>query len=214
MNRLALSAVAISLAACSVAQAKGITGSGQPRTEARTTPPFTEIEVRGAIAADVTVGSAQTIAVSGDDNVVPIIRTTVKKGRLIIDARSPYTTRRGVSVTITVPNLLALGASGSSGVTVRGVDGEALALAVSGSGSIEATGKAARLALAVSGSGSLHARGVVSDDATVAVSGSGGAELSVARGLTVQLSGSGTVDYWGDPAVTQAISGSGTLRRH
>lgn len=211
--RLLPVATLAAFAACSLADAR-VTGSGTSRTESRTTGDFTSVEVKGSLAVDVTVGGARSVTVTADDNVVPVIRTRVERGRLIIDSTDSYTTKLGVRVAITAPALDGLAVSGSAAAQVRGLAARSLALAVSGSGTIDAEGTAAALTVAVSGSGRIRARGVASDDATVAVSGSGGAELQVARGLTVQLSGSGVVDYWGDAQVTKAVSGSGKVRKH
>ena len=56
---------------------------------------------------------------------------------------------------------------------------------------------------------SVQARELSSTTATVDISGSGTATVSVRDRLDVDIAGSGTVTYHGDPAVTQHVSGAG-----
>ena len=204
----------LGLSACGLAGAD-VHGSGTVRTEARPVSGFTGVTVGGSLDVDITIGGATKVEVIADDNLLPIIRTEVKGDQLVIDARDSYSTRSDVLVRITVPRLAALSVSGAADGVVRGVAGDALALAVSGSGSIKASGQTRRLSAQVSGSGDLHARDLRADTASASVSGSGDVDLTVRETLAASVSGSGSIDYWGKPGnVVRNISGSGTIEGH
>jgi hypothetical protein len=90
------------------------------------------------------------------------------------------------------------------------------ALAISGGGRIESTGKfpaTRHLAVAVEGGGTIDARSVDADNAEAAVNGGGVIKLKAHGNLTAAVDGGGDIRYWGNPRVTQAIEGGGRVER-
>src|SRR6476469_1809892 len=65
---------------------KRVQGSGTAATEQRTVSPFSQVRVSGVIELKASIGQPQSVSVSGDDNVVPLIRTDVHDGKLLISA--------------------------------------------------------------------------------------------------------------------------------
>ena len=82
---------------------------------------------------------------------------------------------------------------------------------ISGSGDIMLEGLADTQNLDISGSGSYKAFGLQTADASIDISGSGDAEVTVSRTLMVDISGGGNVYYKGDASVESKISGSGKV---
>jgi len=113
---------------------------------------------------------------------------------------------------IAVPSL-EIEATGTTRLTIGTL--ETATLHVQGSGALKAeiAGRATEQHVEISGAGDYRAGDLVSDAASVQVSGAGRVLVRVAKTLDVQVSGAGIVDYIGNPAVTQEISGAGRVRR-
>jgi len=209
-----------------------VQGSGVVTTERRDVAPFQRIEVDGAVDVVARAGAAPSLAVTGDDNLLPFVQTEVRDGTLHIDIERSYRSRRGLRVTLATPELESVSVGGSSEVQVTDVRGPSFALSVSGSSEVTAKGEVGRLDVSVSGSGSIGMSGraehveasvsgsgdldlyrVRSRTARVGVSGSGSVAVYPTERLEADVSGSGEVRYGGNPRTTTRISGSGSVSK-
>jgi hypothetical protein len=104
---------------------------------------------------------------------------------------------------------------GAGGTTVRIDDLQTGRLRVSGSGAIRAemSGRATEQTLSISGAGEYRGARLVSDVATVTVTGAGRVVVHAEKTLTATISGAGSVEYLGDPKVTERVSGAGSVRK-
>lgn len=192
----------------------GVQGSGVEKVESRAVADFKRIRVACGADLSVHVGSPTTVTVSGDDNIVPHLRTEVENGVLVIEMEEGrYSHRRGLHVTATVPTLEGVSISGSSEVDLSNVSGQTLDLAVAGSGDITASGAVDALSVSVSGSGDLRLFGLKARQATVQIAGSGDVSVHAVEALSAAVSGSGDVRYRGEPTVTKSVAGSGSISR-
>jgi hypothetical protein len=210
----------------------GTQGDGTKVTVPREVAAFTQVRVEGAIDAAVKVGGAQSVAVTIDQNLQPLITTEVRGDVLVISSTNATWQGKGV-VVITVPALRGFTIHGSSDATVEGGGGE-LKLAIEGSGDLRWSGRATRLEasiagsgdmklegtaeqarLSVAGSGDVKAGGLTVKGAAVSVAGSGDVELTLDGGpLSVSIAGSGDVVWHGTAQVEQAaVTGSGSVVR-
>lgn len=209
-----------------------VRGSGVAATDERTLADFDRIEVGGSLLVDVHVGGAPRVVLTGDDNLLPLVRTDVRGGTLHVEPKERIRPTERIRIEVTARALDGLGVSGSSTVTASGVRSAAFHAAVSGSGELTADGTFGDLTCSVSGSGGLALRGpartvdasvsgsgeldlleVPARAAEVTVSGSGDVGVHATERLDARISGSGDVRYRGEPAVQSSISGSGTVRR-
>jgi hypothetical protein len=189
-----------------------IKGSGHEVRQARQVAQFRRIEIRGSTDVVARIGPGTALTVSGDDNIVPHVRTEVHGDTLIIDMEDgSYSTSAPLLVTVSTPALDGISISGSASAQASGVTAERFDASISGSGSMEVAGTAGRLEASVSGSGDMRLFGLATRRAAVDVSGSGNIELSAAEALSVEVSGSGDVRYRGNPAREVRISGSGSV---
>src|SRR5690349_10486914 len=76
----------------SESKSKSRIGSGHAVSVLHKTGRFSVVEVAGAANAVVRVGAKTRVVVRGDDNIVPLVRTEVSGGRLVISERGSYTT--------------------------------------------------------------------------------------------------------------------------
>ena len=213
-----------------------ITGSGISRTEDRHVPSFTAIEVEGSGNVILSQGPVQSVVVTADENVLPVVKTEVVGNVLHIgfqpDTHVHSATR--LEFRISVPEVTGIAISGSGDVQATGpLHSPALLLDISGSGSIDAAldagdvqasiggsgdiavkGRADRIVATINGSGSLRARDLASSSANLRINGSGDAAVNATDIIAITLSGSGNVQYGGGAKATIRSSGSGTIQQY
>jgi Putative auto-transporter adhesin, head GIN domain len=238
IRRLALFAPTLLLPM--VAAHAAVIGSGKAATETREASGFAAITLRGSMDVIVRQGARDAVQVTADDNLLPLLQTTVEgsgdQRTLVIQwARGENVrTRAKAVVTVDVVKLtalassgsgdmmvealqtpaLALSISGSSDARLNGLDTEQLRVAITGSGDVSASGKATRLSLSIAGSGDLRARDLLADDVSLSISGSGDASVQARKTLAISIAGSGDVEYSGAATITNSrIAGSGSVRR-
>jgi len=209
-----------------------VVGSGTVISETRKLAEFDEIELRIAGDLHVTIGEPTPLELKGDDNILPLIETEVRDGRLVISTERPLKAKQTLLLKVTVADLKAAEIRGSGDMHIRGVDNESLSLGISGSGDLHFDGKTERLIASVAGSGDAHlvgkarqltvniagsgdvtAFGLEARTGSVSIAGSGDAKVSVAGSLSIMIAGSGDVHYAGDPKVSKVICGSGDIKK-
>lgn len=164
-------------------------------------------------------GSAQSVVLEGDPELLEKIETEVRDGRLSIKARDEW--RRWnwgsekITAYVTMKDIRGLSVSGSGNMagegTLRASD---LDLAVSGSGrmdvNVEATGE---LEADVSGSGEMNFKGRCSEiEADVSGSGNMRLSLGATKEASFRVAGSGSIQASGSADTMEtSISGSGMV---
>jgi len=206
MSRLV--ACLVLLGACNVLNAEP--GNGKAGRQTRAVVPFHQVELSGSLVGDITIGPTQSVEITGDENLLPLVETTVEGGALKVHTTRSVRPKLEIAVHVVVPAIDAVSLSGSCTAKVQG-QGDKLSLSLSGSGSIEASGRVGALSIEGSGSTKVAAAALAADRVKISISGSGEAEVAAASTLDVDISGSGTVLYHGHPKVTKSISGSGSV---
>ena len=197
------------LAGCSFTP--GVVGSNVRASEERPVPVFSNVSLGGSGDVVITVGDEQRVIVESDDNLLSIISTEVEGDTLRIKTTGSYSTRIGVNVTITIPELNGVRVSGSGNVDVKNVASTNFTAAVSGSGNVVAKGTTDIVKVIVSGSGEACLENLVARQVTAKVSGSGEVRVHASQDLDATVSGSGDIQYRGSPRVKQIVSGSGDI---
>jgi hypothetical protein len=224
--RAALFVPALLLSACAFAQ---VSGNGVAREETREVADFTGVEVGSGLNAKVTVGP-KSVRISGDENLVALVRTEVDDGKLEVrlEKGSRVKGTSKLRITISSPQVTSVGASGgavveaeasassnfaaaASGggeVDVRNVDAKALAVDASGGAVVKVKGRTDALAVEASGGSEVHAQEL--SVKTLAVDASGGCAVKAnpSESIAAELSGGSTVHVDSSPA-RRAVSTSG-----
>ena len=104
---------------------------------------------------------------------------------------------------------LEVNVSGAGDVDIVSLTAESLTVHLSGAGGVDVAGKVVTQEARLSGVGGYNAGGLESRNATMTISGLGGATIHVTDDLDVRISGAGNVKYYGSPSVTESISGLG-----
>jgi len=190
----------------------GIKGSGKLKEETREVEAFTKVSAGGAFNLEIAVGKETSLQLSGDDNLLPLVKTEVVDGELRLTTKQNVRPDLPLTAKISTKELSAVGLSGACRIKAAGLSGESFSLRSSGATTAQLKGEVDRLEIALSGAGKVMAPEVKAKKVKIVVSGAGKAAVHASEALDVSLSGAGKVVYSGDPKkVTQNISGVGKL---
>lgn len=211
-----------------------VTGSGISMTERRTVAEYDQIELRGIGTVEITAGELSELEVSGDDNVVPLIRTDVVDRRLVIRTEKEVRPVAPLVIRGATPDVVAASCSGAGDIRISGVQNESkvrliisgagnltfsgsvggLHAAVSGAGDIRLAGTANTAEFVVSGAGDIQAADLQAKRVKARVSGAGDVTLNAGEALDASVSGAGDIRYTGDAKeISQKVSGVGSIQR-
>ena len=190
-----------------------IDGGGTIMTEPRKVENFYNVSVSGSTNVFITYGDAFDVKVKAYENIIPILETKVQNGTLLIGLTKNVSNDNS-EVYITMPALSSVTTNGSGNIDTKGsfLGMDYFSATTAGTGVITIEkGSALNYKISIAGSGDVKSFGFVTDQATVTISGSGDAELSVAQKLKATLNGSGNVYYKGSPVIDAITKGSGQV---
>lgn len=212
-----------------------VTGSGTPRTEERPVAGFTAISVAIPGKVELVQGTRESLSITGDDNIVPLIEARVEGGSLKISLPRNTNLKTVVPLRLTLGaralesiniygsgdvNAAALNAKdftvsiyGSGDVNVAKLAADKLSIKIRGSGDVQLSGRTDVSDISIAGSGDVKLGMLDTKRTEVSIAGSGDAQVWAREKLDVTVAGSGDVRYFGDPAVGRTIMGSGSIKR-
>jgi hypothetical protein len=191
-------------------------GSGRVITEPRPIGEFTTILVGNAIEAVVTVGGNESLEITAEDNIAPVVDAVAVDGRLTLGFRPGTTSIRtsvGVVCRINTRSLRGVEMSSASRIRVDGLDARDFSVNLTGAASFAGTGAVDRLRLDLSGASRVTAPSLRAREVDAMLSGASVALVRVVDALVVHASGSSLFEYLGDPTVRLEASGGSVVRR-
>jgi len=195
--------------------AGGIVGSGVLASESRPVSGIDALTVDAPLHVLVTQGGSESLQVTAEDNVLPLVQSEVRSGRLFLGllAHGNLTLTREVLCRVTVAEIRAVDASGAARIEMQGVDAAGLGVRLSGAAVGGAGGAVGRLTLDLTGASRWSAVDLRSRTVAANVSGASYGLVRAVESLVANVSGASTLEYAGDPAVEQTVSGTSVLRR-
>ena len=214
--------------------ASGKKGNGKVVTETRkANEDFTEIDVSEGLQAYVTQADDFSIEVEADENIIDLIATDIKNGKLRIHAKEnignatknirvslPEITGLEVSSggqleTVNAINSEEIEIDGSSGAQLRiEIVTDNLDIDASSGANLSITGDANRATVDVGSGGNINAEELITKICTAKASSGGNVKIQVSESLTADASSGGSISYSGAPKVQQSKSVSGTVRQY
>ena len=189
-----------------------VKGSGVLAREQRRVNEFHDIRIKGGVDVFFRRDADTRVELSGDDNLLKLIRTDVDGGVLTISSTGSYQTQMPLRVALTGPQLSAVEMDGSGDIRLTGLKEKFIRLDLNGSGDVNAEGRTEQLAVRLKGSGNVDAKNLTADTAEIQLRGSGDIDVNVRQLLDVAIIGSGNVTYFGNPGkIEQQIIGSGDI---
>ncbi len=208
--------------------------SGVQTTQNRTTETYDAIKAGGSFKVVLVSGKEGIITIQGDENIITHIVTEVTNNELHIyfEKNLSITYRSEITITVPVETISGITFAGSGDIVSKttlnatnfnvklsgsgdvdiDVNATKITASLSGSGDINISGKTTELEAKVVGSGDIDCGKLVSENATVAVSGSGDLKVNCINNLEAKVTGSGTVKYKNKPAtMNKTVAGSGEI---
>ncbi len=189
-----------------------VVGKGPLQTEERKTAAYSGVVVEASAVVNYTVGSTPSLKVTAQANILPLVSTEIKSGKLVVGIKKSISTEKMIRVDATGPNLESVDITGSGELNLNGQTSGKLSLAVSGSGTVVANGQVDSLTADISGAGGINAEKLRAANLQAVISGSGSVSATATNSATVDLSGSGDVVIAGNPKQRKIDrSGSGEV---
>lgn len=210
---LRAAACALLLSACHAVSGGGggVQGDGVAKTESREVPTFDAIELDGTVRLELTTGPLDRLSITGDENVLPLVSTTVSGGKLVVRETKDAQLKTPLVVTVRAPSVGRIDVNGAATVRASGLTGTKFVLASRGASNAELSGQVDRVEIEMGGAGRVRASGLQSKEAQVGLSGAGSVEVNASEKLKADVSGVGSVRYRGSPAVEKTVSGLGSV---
>jgi hypothetical protein len=173
-----------------------------------------EVVLQCGLDIDVTFGPQQKITLRMDQNLVENFKIEERGGVLVVDAVKNPRPSRHACLEVTLRTLDRLAVEGAGDVSIRGYDGERLALAIDGAGDVDVEGRAGEVVVSVDGAGDIDARHLEARVADVTVNGAGDVDIFASESATTVINGVGDIDVYGKPAeFTKDVNGVGAISR-
>ena len=186
---------------------------GSAHAESRKVSEFHAVELAGALTVDIAVGTATTVEVTGEADLLPKVSTTVKNGVLVIETEKHMKDKNHLKVAITVAQLDGVTLSGAGQITISGVSGDAFGIRMPGAGEIKVSGSTGAFNVVLDGSGEVNAKQLEAKSATIDLPGTGQVSAKASNAVDARLSGTGQIDVDGKPAkVKKSMTGVGEIR--
>lgn len=172
-------------------------GSGAVKEETRAVAGFTRLVLALPATVALTQGATESLAISADDNLLPLLRTRVENGELAIDADKSrgFSTRQAIKIRLTVKKL--------DGILINGA-GDVFGDQLTGD----------KLDISITGSGDVKIKSIRADQVKIGIDGSGDVTLDALESKSVEARIDGSVDvrYAGSPSkVSRKVRGSGSI---
>jgi len=191
---------------------------------------FDRVHFSGAGTVHLTQGTSAHLEAQGTSNILEKLKIETRDGVLYIEARG---LARNLVVQLRVANLEEFVAEGEARIRGVGLRFDALRLEGNGGGSFhmerlearelqvrsrgatrfDLTGQVGQQVVDLSGTGAYRAGQLISNRATISVSGASSVLLWADEVLDVQVAGSADIRYAGSPRVHQRISGVASILR-
>jgi len=190
-----------------------VVGSGIPATEDRDVSDFHAVAASGVGQIDIRHGAEESLRVTADDNLLPILTSEVRDGRLILGSEGRFRSHDSPRYEVTLRNLDELLLAGVFGVDATGLDTGSFDINVSGVSAVTVAGNAQHQNIAVAGVSIYDARNLTSRTVEVDISGPSRAVVRASERIEGHLTGGATLEYIGNPTIDVTVDFTSTLRK-
>ncbi len=193
-------------------------GSGVMKQETRPVANFSRLILALPAVVTLSQGATESLTITTDDNLLPLMATRVDGGELIIDADKSrgFSTKQEIKIRLVVKSLNGITIKGSGDVIGDELKSDKLDIAIIGSGDVKFKSiRADEIKVAIKGSGDVAINTLESKLVEAAIRGSGDIKLpSLQTGIAnISVHGSGDVFAAGvADKVDVEIMGSGDVR--
>lgn len=194
-----------------------IVGSGVMREESRAVSGVSRLTLTIPAIVKITQGATESLSITADDNLLPLMLTRVVNGELIIEAdkNTGFSTKKDITVQLAVKSLDNIQVLGSGDVVGESLTVDKFAMDVVGSGDIVFNAlRTADLRIGVKGSGDVKVKSLTAKSLESQVNGSGDIHLCDVTTSNANFDVLGSGDIYADgkaTSVAASVSGSGDI---
>jgi hypothetical protein len=187
-------------------------GNHKPLVEERVVARAHAVDAHGAFVVVVHVGAVQSVTVTGDANIVPLVDTHVQNGRLLIGTTRDIEPGVPLVIEVTLPAVDALDASGAVEMNASGVHGRRVHLGAHGASTLRVAGQLVEGDVVVTGTSRAQLEALQMGRAHVSLSGSSSADLLATVEVDAHTAGASSLHVVGHPTVVKRdVSGASTM---
>jgi hypothetical protein len=188
-------------------------GNGVTKTDSRDLAAFDTIEIDGSLILEVGGQSPGIqVSLSGDENLLPLISTTVTGTKLTIHPTTVITPKAPLIVSVHVPSLSRIDVKGATVVHAKSIRADSFTFTSNGAADADLSGSAGKLEIDLEGAGSIRAGTLRAKEAHVTVNGAGSVEVNASDALKADVTGVGSVRYHGSPSTFEKkVTGLGSV---
>ncbi len=207
---------------------KGTKGSRNVISQERNLSGFDAVEVSGGLEVILIQQSGFSLTVEADDNILDQIITEVRGKRLFLRTEGSIINAKQMRITVGMPTLTALSASGGtlvktqgrwetdefqvatsggSNVTMSTIKAGTVRMATSGGSLIKISGETDEFVLAGSGGSRIDADQLRAQNVEASSSGASSISVYAARSITANASGASSLSYDGRPEQVRVKAG-------
>jgi hypothetical protein len=190
-----------------------IVGSGNVATEDREVSDFHGLLASGVGLIEIRHGDTESLRITADDNILPILTAEVRGGRLVLGSEGRFSTNNNVLFEVTVRDFDNLTVAGVLGVDITGLDNERFDVDISGVSAVTVAGTVDRQKVTMAGVSRYDARELSSRTVEIDVTGPSYAAVRASNTLRGSVVGGATLEYIGNPTVDVTVSVGSTLRK-
>lgn len=215
ISALAIGSMLASVSSCRLNSfnLSGEKGSGNVKTENREVSGFKAVDISSAFEVEITAQKDFKLEIEADDNLLPLIKSEVEDGKLVIKTDKSFNSGNPLKIRISAPDINSLELSGASKVNLVNVSNESLSLDSSGASKIRIEGTTKNFSIEMSGASKLDAENLKAENVSVESSGASNMTVFVTNVLKADLSGATNVTYLGSPkSVEKKTSGASSLK--
>jgi putative autotransporter adhesin-like protein len=190
-------------------------GSGRFVTETRPVSGFNSIDVSSAGSVTVTRGEVESVEVTAEDNILPLVETHVVNDRLMLRmiAGAGSLTSHGVTYRIIAREVREIVGSGASRIDLPGLAAAQLLVHLSGASTLTASGSVDRLDVTLSGASRCRLSELDTRVVVATLTGASVGLVHADESLFVTASGASMLEYLGNPVVQVQTSSDSIVRR-
>ena len=190
-------------------------GSGVAKSEDRSISEVTKIHLNSVGTLVLKQSDKESLTVKGDDNIVPLMRSSVANGTLTLGLadNSSVQPKTAMEYVVEVKAITSLQITGAAIAKVSALDGKTLVVNLTGACQATLQGKIDSLQLNATGASSCDAAELSCKSVTVKVTGASNVTVYAESTLDATATGACTVKYLGDPKVTKNIAGTSSIKK-
>lgn len=179
-----------------------VAGDGVTSSQSRTLPPFTRLEVDGALDVTVNVGKDSLLELHGDANLFPHVGSSVVNGELKLEPDAVLKPAQKLTLSLGVARLDYVAAGIAAKVAVHGVKTEAFSVRTGGAAQLTVDGSSSELSVGARSVSRVDLGTFSAAHARVSALEFARVELGYLEKLDADQRGMAIITYRGTPAVT------------